>query len=223
MLDFEDEFDRNTAMPAQLAQIIPPPEQDKDKRHQIIIGASEVFLAKGFDAGSMAEIARVAGVSKGTLYVYFKNKEELFDAIVSEACQIKADEAFDFDNDDHNVEAALTRVGIAIATIMCRPDVISSLRTVIAISARMPELGRRFYSTGPAESVAMLQAYLEAQNAAGVLKIEDCEVAAAQFIDAVTSTTFKPVLFNFDPPTQDRIEHVVTTAVRVFLAAYRKN
>ena len=135
-------------MPAQVAQVIPLPEQDKDKRHQIITGASEVFLSKGFDAGSMAEIARVAGVSKGTLYVYFKNKEELFDAIVSEACQIKADEAFDFDHDDHDVEAALKRVGIAIATIMCRPDVISSLRTVIAISARMPELGRRFYTTG---------------------------------------------------------------------------
>ncbi|HVG52276.1 MAG TPA: TetR/AcrR family transcriptional regulator, partial [Xanthobacteraceae bacterium] len=171
----------------------------------------------------MAEIARVAGVSKGTLYVYFKNKEELFDAIVSGTCQMLANQAFAFDDNDHNVEAALTRLGIAIATNMCKPDVISSLRTVIAISARMPELGRRFYSTGPAHSVALLQAYLEAQNAAGAIEVEDCQVAAAQFIDAVSSTTFKPVLFNFDPPTPERIEHVVKLAVRMFLAAYGKN
>ncbi len=71
--------------------------------------------------------------------------------------------------------------------------------------------------------MARLKAYLEAQNAAGVLAVDDCEVAAAQFIDSVVSTTFKPVLFNFDPPTPERVEYVVGIAVRVFLAAYGKN
>jgi len=210
-------------MSAELAQIIPPSWQDSDKRRQIIEGAGDVFLSKGFDAASMSEIARVAGVSKGTLYVYFKNKEELFDAIVTGACRMLADQAFVFNDNDHDVEATMARVGTAIATNMCRPDVVSSLRTVIAISARMPELGRRFYSTGPAHSVALLQAYLEAQNAAGAINVPDCQVAAAQFIDAVSSTTFKPVLFNFDPPTPERIEHVVKLAVRMFFAAYGKN
>ena len=48
------------------------------------MGAREIFLARGFDAASMSDIAKAAGVSKGTLYVYFKNKEELFAAIVQE-------------------------------------------------------------------------------------------------------------------------------------------
>ena len=55
-----------------------------------------------------------------------------------------------------------------------------------------------------------------------MLKVEDCEVAAAQFLDACQSTLFKPVLFNFaPPPSPERIEHVVRIAVRTFLAAYR--
>lgn len=218
-------------MPAEAAQIAaritdpagppdPDSSQDSDKRRQIIKGASEVFLAKGFDASSMAEIARVAGVSKGTLYVYFKNKEELFDAIVAGTCKLVADQAFDLDPNDHDVAATLRRLGKAIAAHMCNPDVVSSLRIVIAISARMTELGRNFYTEGPAQTVSLLQAYLEAQNAAGVIAVEDCELAAAQFIDSVTSITFKPVLFNFDPPSQERIDHVVDVAVRVFLAAY---
>ena len=41
------------------------------KRRQIMEGARTVFLAAGFDGASMNDIARVAGVSKGTLYVYF--------------------------------------------------------------------------------------------------------------------------------------------------------
>ena len=51
---------------------------------------SEVFLAQGFDAASMGEIARKAGVSKGTLYVYFDSKERLFEAIAHEECGAQA-------------------------------------------------------------------------------------------------------------------------------------
>ena len=49
-------------------------DEDSAKRRQIVEGARNVFLAQGFDAASMNDIARAAGVSKGTLYVYFNNK-----------------------------------------------------------------------------------------------------------------------------------------------------
>ena len=67
--------------------------EDSAKRRQIIEGARAVFLAQGFDAASMGEIAREAGVSKGTLYVYFKSKEELFEAIAEQQCQAQAEQA----------------------------------------------------------------------------------------------------------------------------------
>jgi hypothetical protein len=98
----------------------------------------------------------------------------------------------------------------------------SSLRAVIAVSARMPDLGRKVYETGPAHGTAKVAAYLKAQVEAGVLAIEDCEVAAAQFIESCHATMFKPILFNFGPPpTPERIDHVVGMAVRMFIAAYR--
>jgi AcrR family transcriptional regulator len=64
------------------------------KRRQIMDGAREVFLAQGFDAASMGEIARKARVSKGTLYVYFDSKEQLFEAIAHEACAAQAEAVF---------------------------------------------------------------------------------------------------------------------------------
>src|SRR5215470_3506409 len=64
---------------------------DTAKREQILEGARRVFLGQGFDAASMGEIARAAGVSKGTLYVYFKNKEDLFESIVHEQCEVQAE------------------------------------------------------------------------------------------------------------------------------------
>ncbi len=197
-------------------------DEDSSKRRQIVEGARQVFMAQGFDAASMGEIARVAGVSKGTLYVYFKSKEELFEAIVRQECRANAEQIFDLDPDDHDVEGVLTRLGIGYVQFICRPGRASPLRTVIAIAERMPEVGRRFYEAGPAVGLSQLESYLRAQVAAGVLVVEDCEVAAAQFMDACLATVFKPVLFNFGaaPPPQ-RIEYVVKIAVRTFLAAYR--
>ncbi len=78
-----------------------PAEADEDsaKRRQIIEGARAVFLSRGFDAASMGDIAKAAGVSKGTLYVYFKDKDELFAAIVQGECSMQAERVFDFDHD----------------------------------------------------------------------------------------------------------------------------
>jgi AcrR family transcriptional regulator len=128
----------------------------------------------------MGEIARAAGVSKGTLYVYFENKERLFDAIVGEECRAHAEGIFKFDLANHDVDAVLTRLGMSYVQFLCRPGgPASTQRTVIAIAERMPEVGRHFYETGPAHGIALLASYLSAQVAAGVLAVEDCEIAAA--------------------------------------------
>ena len=65
------------------------------KRRQILDGARKVFMDLGFDGASMDEIARAAGVSKGTLYVYFADKSRLFEAMVEDECSQKAKIAFD--------------------------------------------------------------------------------------------------------------------------------
>ena len=183
---------------------------------------AQVFLARGFDAASMGDIAKAAGVSKGTLYVYFKDKDELFGAIVHGECAMQAEGVFEFDHDDHAVEAVLLRHGQAFVRNIGDPSRMSSLRTIIAVAERMPDLGRKVYETGPAVATAKLTAYLRAQVDAGVLAIDDCEVAAAQFIETCHATMFKPMLFNFArPPTPERIAHVVGIAVRTFLAAYK--
>jgi AcrR family transcriptional regulator len=195
--------------------------QDRAKRRQIMEGARAVFLAQGFDAASMGEIARQAGVSKGTLYVYFDSKELLFEAIAEEECRSQAEQVFALDSAEHEVAAVLTRLGRAYVRYLGRPGALSALRTVISISERMPAIGKQFYETGPATGVARLARYLSDQVAAGHLAIDDVELAAAQFLDCCQSTLFKPLLFNFGgPPGEERINHVVATAVRTFMAAY---
>jgi AcrR family transcriptional regulator len=196
-------------------------QADSAKRRQIMDGASKVFLTQGFDGASMGGIARAAGVSKGTLYVYFDSKEKLFEATTHEACAAQAEGVFSFDPADHDVQAVLTRTGRGFINFLARPGGMSPLRTVISIAERMPEIGAEFYDTGPAKGIARLREYLEAQVAAGVLAIEDCEVAAAQFIDACGATVLRQLLFNARPaPSDERVDYAVGIAVRVFMKAY---
>jgi AcrR family transcriptional regulator len=197
--------------------------EDSAKRRQIIAGASAVFRALGYDAASMGEIAKAAGVSKGTLYVYFKDKDELFHAIVDKECVFQAEGVFDFDVENPDVAEVLMRMGTAYVKVLCHPERQATLRAVIAIADRKPIAGRMFYETGPAMGIARLAGYFESQIKAGRLEIEDCEVAAAQLMESCHAMLLKPVLFNFGPPpTQERIEYVVAIAVKTFMAAYGK-
>jgi AcrR family transcriptional regulator len=196
--------------------------EDSVKRRQVVEGARQVFLARGFDAASMGDIAKAAGVSKGTLYVYFKDKEELFTAIVMDECVGQAERIFDLDPTDPDVEGALMRLGIAYINFMCQPQKASAIRTVIAIADRMPSIGKAFYEHGPSVGIEKLADYLRGQTEAGVLAVEHPEISAAQFLDSCQATLFKPVLFNFaPPPSPEHVSHVIGIAVRAFVRAYR--
>jgi TetR/AcrR family transcriptional regulator len=60
-------------------------ERRKDARPgELLAAALDIFVEKGFAATRVEEVARLAGVSKGTLFLYFSSKEELFKAVVRE-------------------------------------------------------------------------------------------------------------------------------------------
>ncbi|MFL6656903.1 MAG: TetR/AcrR family transcriptional regulator [Massilia sp.] len=60
-------------------------ERRKDARPQELLAAAlDLFVERGYASTRLEDVARRAGVSKGTLYLYFTNKEELFKAVVRE-------------------------------------------------------------------------------------------------------------------------------------------
>ena len=61
-------------------------ERRKDARPQELLAAAlDLFVERGFASTRLEDVARRAGVSKGTLYLYFTNKEELFKAVVRDS------------------------------------------------------------------------------------------------------------------------------------------
>ncbi|MBC3907069.1 MULTISPECIES: TetR/AcrR family transcriptional regulator [Undibacterium] len=69
-----------------LCHFKPKWERRKDARPQELLAAAlDLFVERGFAATRLDDVARAAGVSKGTLYLYFCSKEELFKAVVRES------------------------------------------------------------------------------------------------------------------------------------------
>src|SRR5467141_547886 len=148
------------------ATLRPVGDEDSSKRRQILDGARKVFMDLGFDGASMGEIARSAGVSKGTLYVYFADKNRLFEAIVEEEMLDQQKVAFNFDP-QRDVATTLREFGQAYIQLLCRPGGGSAIRTVMAIAERMPEVGRRFYERVLESRINRLADYLEARTRLG--------------------------------------------------------
>jgi AcrR family transcriptional regulator len=195
-------------------------DEETSKRRQILDGARKVFMNLGFDGASMGEIARAAGVSKGTLYVYFADKCGLFEAIVEEETLQQGQVVFNLDP-ARDVTTTLREFGEGYIAMLCRPGGGSAIRTVMAIAERMPEVGRRYYERCLERTIKSLAAYLEAQVDQRKLAIDDCTLAASQFMLTCQASLFLPFIFQAaPPPSPGRIKTVIDSAIRMFLAAY---
>jgi AcrR family transcriptional regulator len=196
-------------------------DEDSAKRRQILAGASSVFMNLGFDGASMGEIARAAGVSKGTLYVYFADKNRLFEAIVEQEVLEQGKLAFNFDP-ARDARTTLDEFGRAYIHLLCRPGGGSSIRTVMAIAERMPDVGKRFYENVLELNIKRLADYLATRVATGELAIDDVTLAASQFMMGCQASLFLPFVFQAAPaPSEAEMARVVDSATHMFLAAYK--
>ncbi len=200
----------------------PPAQASEDtaKRRQIMDGARRVFLSGGFDGASMNDVARAAGVSKGTLYVYFDSKEQLFETLIREDRKQQA-ERLVIPGDPSNPRKLLGEFGRRLIGLMTQPDLLAHLRVVIAVAGKFPNLGRAFYEAGPCHGERKLAVQLEKSREAGALDFEDSDRAARQFIDLCKSGIFTAALFGVtDNVTDKRINENVDSAVELFMRVY---
>lgn len=201
----------------------PAAGEDPVKRAQILDGAMRVFMRQGFDASSMNDITREAGVSKGTLYVYFKNKEDLFAAIIQRKKSLVFEKLGEIVAANKPVGETLHEFGVTFASHILSDDAIRGQRIVIGVIDRMPELADSFFKLGPNTGPVLLANYLTRQVELGRLKpIEDAMHTSRQLGDLCVAGLYRPRLFGEmrEPPPREKVERNVEWAVRLFLNTY---
>ncbi|MDE2383558.1 MAG: TetR/AcrR family transcriptional regulator [Alphaproteobacteria bacterium] len=191
---------------------------DSAKRQQILEGARRCFMAQGFDAASMNDIVKAAGVSKGTLYAYFPSKEKLFEAMVFADKRRLAEQVVAISGQERPVEEVLRELGLRMTQQFLAEDSLAYLRMVLAAAAKFPEVGRAFYEAGPAFINAKIAAYLKTKIEDGTLRPMDADCAAMQFVELVQCGLVKPRLFSSTSLVKQRsVEEVVEAGLQLFL------
>ncbi|MFD1200203.1 TetR/AcrR family transcriptional regulator C-terminal domain-containing protein [Brucella gallinifaecis] len=198
--------------------------QDPVKRQQILEGAQVVFLRMGFDAASMNDITREAGVSKGTIYVYFNSKEELFVALCEHYRRTMFSNLIDKLERGFSTRQELVEFGVALVTIITSSTALRAQRIIIGVSERKPELAAHFYERGPKRSLLIMADYLERMVKAGEIEPLDPMEKAQQLIDLFLAGLYRPRLFGAMPesPTDQVIVKNVESAVDFFFKAFGK-
>ena len=189
------------------------------KCDQVLKGARKVFMERGYEGASVDEIARAAGTSKATLYSYFPDKRQLFEAVM----QSEVDRTGDVMRGGESaepVEAVLRRMAESFATFLFSPAAQEMFRVCIGEAGRFPELGAAYHASGIARARGQLIAFFEAAAARGELKVDDLETAADQFGALCKSGLFMRALLGSPRPEDAEIRRVADEAVRTFLARY---
>jgi AcrR family transcriptional regulator len=128
-------------------QATPKWRRRKEQRpDEVLQAALKVFVEKGFGAARLEDIAAEAGISKGTIYLYFASKEDVFEALVQEtlkpnlAAMAAAIESFKGSN------AELLRHVLGLAgDFISKPPLVYFPRLIVGEGARFPRLAEFYH------------------------------------------------------------------------------
>jgi AcrR family transcriptional regulator len=132
------------------------------RRDALLTAALELFLSHGFAATRVEAIAQRAGVGKGSVYLHFRNKEELFQAVIDDGivAQIEQAEAVASDFTGTATELLTTMLHINLIDFWGSPSS-GIYKLIIAESQQFPELAANYYRNITRRAQTLLENILQ--------------------------------------------------------------
>lgn len=190
------------------------------KEGQLLDAAEEIFLSHGYAGASVDDIVLKAGISKATLYKYFKDKETLFSAVIDRRC---VEQRARFDTVTLNAptgDGLIAGCKMAV-TFLASPLAQKVFRTCVAEAERFPHVGHAFYMSAAVAMSEQLTELFTRAEAAGDLVVPDKHFAANQLWQLSRTVYFYEIIFNVrDTVSQNERDMIVKNTLEMFVARY---
>lgn len=160
-------------------------EQRKDEKKKVILKtASAMFAEKGYHQTTVKDITDCAGISVGTFYLYFKNKEDLFEKLYDVIWQYLCD----LSDYAHKKDCGLSsnRFARVITASLWGFQKFKDLTKIMLIEAVGLNPGfEKKYAEFMKQSVSDIENHLAAKKKQGLIKVSNIKVAATAYIGAM--------------------------------------
>ncbi len=199
-------------------------DRAQQKRGQILDAARRLFLIHGYAHTSTEAVRREAGVSKETLYRYYRTKEQLFADVLRRLTlehlhkPFQADETLPSGADHRQLQKVLRLLAGEIIELMMQPDYLALLRIVIAESTRFPHLGELFRKTVPEQAISAIVELLKRLRKKGLAAKIDDEAAARMLLGSLLTYAVMDGILSSDgephPPAPKRVAAITDLFIR---------
>lgn len=187
---------------------------------KIVQAAIDEFIKKGLTSASMENIAKQAMISKRTLYKYFSNKDEIFDAIVSELlasfCQYAN---FTYSTELPLKEQLQSIVNSKVELITSEENMKLS-KLVISELLKSKKLSQEHLIKFTESELRFVKWIDDAKKDNKVTSKQPSELIANQFHSIIKGQIFYPVLFGLTELSKDDVENSKKTAMDFFLRSF---
>jgi AcrR family transcriptional regulator len=159
-------------------------ERRKDARPgEILDAALDLFVERGFAATRLEDVAQRAGVSKGTVYLYFDSKEELFKAVVRSGIVRAIEQAeTDLAGSDESSAALLRRLFAGWWEHIGATRLSGIPKLMISEAQNFPELARFYYAEVVQRGSRLFEQMIERGIARGEFRAVDVDYAARALV-----------------------------------------
>lgn len=188
---------------------------------KILDVATALFLSRGFGATSIEAVAGRARISKRTFYHRFRDKAELYRAVVQRLLQHwlpEFESAFDI---PAPLEIVLERSAQRMLAVALSPEALALRRLLLAEAERFPELVEIAIEQGATRAIDRIAALLEQERRAGRIALDDCRFAAMQFQEMVLSIPLRRAMGFGSPLSEEERDDWAKKCVVLFVDGCR--
>jgi AcrR family transcriptional regulator len=162
-----------SALPAPLTPSANRAARAAERRQAIIEAALDEFVARGFTATRLEDVARRAGVAKGTIYLHFKDKESMFEELIRTALVPligRLDAPPPIGGSVRDAVEGFARTFIQEVANTRRGDIV---RLIVAEGPRFPGVADFYYREVVSRGLAAMRALIELAVARGEIRQKD--------------------------------------------------
>ncbi|HEY1935967.1 MAG TPA: TetR family transcriptional regulator [Acetobacteraceae bacterium] len=148
---------------------------------EIVEAALRLFAERGYAATKLEDVAAAAGIGKGTIYLYFATKEELFRAVVRQAVLPNLQAAVELAADPDRPAADILRVLAERFLVMLQSDLTAIPKLIVAEAGNFPALAQFYADEVASKGMALIRGILARGIARGEFRPIDLDGALPLF------------------------------------------